>query len=256
MLRNLFTTIYTIFSLLSIYVFSVMAQALSQTGSKFYVDFWLIKIENPIAMLSFIIVTIIVGGFYIFFSENEVQKVKVFQETELESTERHSNNITELISNQFQEKFESIINKVKKELIETKDNALKTEKILWLLCKELKLSQGLIYLENNEYKKYELKSSYAYFGSTELISTIEEGFGLNGQVIRNKEFVLINDVPQGYMKIVSGLGEITPDYLIMIPIIKNTKVVALVEFAGLGNISGEEVQTMVKITESALLIVV
>jgi putative methionine-R-sulfoxide reductase with GAF domain len=256
MLKKIFIAVYTIFSLLSIYVFSVMAQALSQTGSKFYVDFWLIKIENPIAMLSFIIVNIIVGGFYIFFDENEVQSVKVFQETELESTQRHSDNITELIANQFQEKFESVINEVKKELIVTKDNALKTEKILWLLCKELKLSQGLIYWENIEKRNYELKSSYAYFGSTELINIIEEGVGLNGQVIRNKEFVLIKDVPQGYMKIVSGLGEISPNYLIMIPVINNTKVVALVEFAGLGNVSREEVQTIVKITESAFLLVV
>jgi hypothetical protein len=50
-------------------------------------------------------------------------------------------------------------------------------------------------------------------------------------VAKDKKILFIDEVPEGYIKIVSGLGSSSPRYMGVIPIIHNDETIALLEIS-------------------------
>jgi hypothetical protein len=104
------------------------------------------------------------------------------------------------------------------------------EKILVGISNTCQLVSGIFYVKQAGTNTYIPCAKYAYY-STEVIEPVEEGEGIVGQVIKDKKPKAFDNIPSGYMRVVSGLGESSPRYLYIFPILNKDDVVAAVELA-------------------------
>ncbi len=49
--------------------------------------------------------------------------------------------------------------------------------------------------------------------------------------MKNKKAMFINDLPEGYVKVISGLGSHKPEYLAIIPLLDRDEVIGILEIA-------------------------
>ena len=59
------------------------------------------------------------------------------------------------------------------------------------------------------------------------------GEGLNGQTAQNGKPMIIQEIPEEYFDVISGLGRTKPKFIYLLPIMKNEECVALIELASL-----------------------
>lgn len=107
-----------------------------------------------------------------------------------------------------------------KKIISDNDHLKTTAgKVLNAVCYELEASQGALYLAHytSEKRTLQLLSSFAYpIAESETIE-FEFGEGLLGQAAKENRLLNIDSVPEGYIKILSGLGSSTPTNLLIVP---------------------------------------
>jgi len=105
-----------------------------------------------------------------------------------------------------------------------------SEKILSNIAKEFDIVQGLLFVKEKESDTYNIAGKYAYFGDEEPKS-FNWGETLSGQVAKNKTALNLEEIPENYVTILSGLGSSSPDHLVIIPIILEDKTIAIIELA-------------------------
>jgi len=247
MFKKIFTVLYTVLTAISLYIIGAIFAFIIETDAGFKLSFYLFDTTNSFLLMSIVILSLIMGFINIFvFSDDQIiqsKKTITVSQTDSLAVEEE---INQQIKNKYDDKIADISQRIKSEIKKQTNESSKLEKGLWSLCNEFELSQGLVYRKDEaaDVEILQLKSTYAYIGLLENINRIEVGIGLNGQVAKSGNFVYLKDVPRGYMKIVSGLGEVSPDFLLIIPIHKNEKLTGLVELAGLGHLNAEEVKTV------------
>lgn len=248
MLRRIYIVFYAVLSALALYITGSVFTYSIESNKGFSVSFLFFTTNNSFLLMSLVLLSIIIGFVNVFiFNLDSSVKIKnsdfVDKKDKEESVEEE---INQQIKNKYDHKILDIFNRITEEMGKATNPDVKLEKSLWSLCNEFELSQGLLYLKSSatDDQTLTLKSTYAYIGDLNNINTIDIGIGINGQVAKSGQFVYLKDVPNGYMKIVSGLGEISPDFLLIIPILKETKLVGLLELAGLGQLNSEEVKTI------------
>lgn len=113
------------------------------------------------------------------------------------------------------------------------DEDTKLEKVLNSICNELDACQGAIFqAKQKDNKRFvEMRASYAYFIAESKSVQYEFGEGLTGQVAKEGKLININTVPDGYVTIISGLGNSTPKHLIIAPVMFENIVVGVIEIA-------------------------
>lgn len=104
------------------------------------------------------------------------------------------------------------------------------QKLLSQLGEELQIVQGLVYQYSNETEKFEVLSTYAYYGE-EPPQAFSIGEGLSGQAARDQQRILLTELPDDYTEVISGLGKRQPKMLLLAPLIHEEKTVALVELS-------------------------
>ena len=104
------------------------------------------------------------------------------------------------------------------------------DQLLINLSKAIAIVQGVAYTLNRQTQTYSMVSTYAFY-TTDTSRTFAIGEGIPGQVAKDKKLLFINDVPEGYIKIVSGLGTSSPKYMGVIPIIHGDETIALIEIS-------------------------
>src|SRR5690606_36743038 len=104
-----------------------------------------------------------------------------------------------------------------------KDLNTVTQRILSELAQVVTAHYGAFYIlqqdEETSNVKLKLFSSYASNQSKTLLKEFAIDEGLVAQCAKEKERILLSNVPQGYIKIHSGLGKATPAYLISLPVL-------------------------------------
>lgn len=90
---------------------------------------------------------------------------------------------------------------------------------------------GGIYLHNSEKEVIELVASYAYENKKQTRRSFKSGEGLIGACVVEKKKIILNEVPDDYIKIVSGLGSGKPSGIIIIPIFYQEKINSVIELA-------------------------
>jgi CHASE3 domain sensor protein len=124
------------------------------------------------------------------------------------------------------------------------DSKVLADKCVSFLAKYLSAQQGSLFvLEGDEGAEYlNLASSYAFDKKKWIEKRIEIGNGLIGQAFLEGDITQLKDVPNGYTTITSGLGDATPNYLVIVPLKYDIHTVAIVEFASFSDF--EEHHTM------------
>lgn len=129
-------------------------------------------------------------------------------------------------------------------------NAIKTSSdkkdrhtaVLTAICKKIEAGQGAIYLvkDSKEVRVAELYTSYAFHISETQTLSFAFGEGLIGQVAVEGNTLIIDDVPENYIKIVSGLGNASPKHLLITPLTTGKKIIGVVELASFTPFNSEE----------------
>lgn len=115
---------------------------------------------------------------------------------------------------------------------------------LTYICKHMNAGMGVFYKPAKEDNKkiLEIYASYALTLSESQTIKYEYGEGLVGQAALEEKTLIIDDIPEGYIKIVSGLGNATPTYLLIIPVKAGGKLFGVVEIASFTKLEKEEAQ--------------
>jgi len=101
------------------------------------------------------------------------------------------------------------------------------------ICKELEASQAAAYIAHDDGGKrwIELFASYAFHVPEGDTISYRFGEGLAGEVAKEGKVLNLDTVPEGYIRILSGLGSATPNHLIILPLKEADKTVGVVEIA-------------------------
>lgn len=103
------------------------------------------------------------------------------------------------------------------------------------LASILEMQYGAMFVLNTE---EQLEPVYSYAGKknediTSITENIKLGEGLVGQCAINKQMIVVEDLPTDYIQIKSALGQTSPRYSIIAPVIFEDKTIAVIEVASL-----------------------
>lgn len=113
--------------------------------------------------------------------------------------------------------------------------------------------QGGVFVINEddpEHIKYELQGAVAFNRVKHMEKEFEIGIGLVGQCAYEKAPIFLNNTPDSYMEITSGLGESNPRFALLTPAIMNDKVYAVIELASFSKIEDYKINFISKISEA------
>jgi len=101
----------------------------------------------------------------------------------------------------------------------TSEHKKVSELILGCLSRAYEITQAEIFLltKDDGNEKLSLSATYAFYVPEEKVYEFEMGEGLIGQVAKAGEPLYMDNLPQGYITVKSGLGESTPSHLVIIP---------------------------------------
>lgn len=105
------------------------------------------------------------------------------------------------------------------------------------LVKYTRSSQGGLFVVNDNHQEFflSLKGCYAYDRKKSEQKRIELGEGLVGAVWQSGKMVHLNEIPEGYAYITSGLRRIEAKTLLIVPVKSETEVVGVIELVSLGD---------------------
>jgi putative methionine-R-sulfoxide reductase with GAF domain len=124
----------------------------------------------------------------------------------------------------------SILEEIWEEVKKDKGKNSFTESFLINLSKKVEIVQGLFYLFDKKEKKFKVSAKYAYYNEEEP-ETFDFGEGLSGQVAKDMKPMIITDIPENYLTVISGLGSSSPTNLLILPVIYRNKVIGIIELA-------------------------
>ncbi|MBL6447253.1 GAF domain-containing protein [Fulvivirga sp. 29W222] len=178
-------------------------------------------------------ITMIVGMAALATSLNKKSSEVIYVEKKKSASEQSSKEDEENINSHTLD-----ISAVKDIIASESDKDKLAKEILTHLCKHLDAGIGAFYTTSKEGDKriVEMQASYALIlGESETIK-FEYGEGLVGQVALEEKTLIIDDIPEGYVKIVSGLGSATPTHLLVVPVKNGDSLYGVVEIASFTNL--------------------
>ncbi|MFD5650380.1 HAMP domain-containing protein [Streptomyces sp. NPDC127039] len=98
---------------------------------------------------------------------------------------------------------------------------------------------GAFYLaeDGDDGPELRLVGSYGYPQDTARPTRIAFGRTLVGQAARSRRTIMVNELPPGYLTVSSGLGEVVPAALVLLPIVVEGQVLGVIELASVAAFS-------------------
>ncbi|RAW01221.1 GAF domain-containing protein [Pseudochryseolinea flava] len=128
------------------------------------------------------------------------------------------------------------------------------DEIIGNLVKYLRANQGALYIiddtQQDEEATMSMKACYAWDKKKFLNHKIHRGEGLSGQSWQEGDTIYLTEVPQDYIKIVSGLGDANPTSVLIVPLKINDQIFGIVEIASFNVFGDFEIEFVQKIAES------
>lgn len=171
----------------------------------------------------YLAITSLLGGFSLVLALRTKKEILVYKERSNQSSENDSMSAGNSTDGSMDlSEIKQLVQKPGKELIV---NGLKA------ICKQIEAGQGAYYLvkEQDDSRWVELIGGYALSLGENATIKFDMGEGLIGQSAAEGKTLYIDEVPEGYMKIASGLGMASPRYLLITPIKKEEKVTGVIE---------------------------
>ena len=124
--------------------------------------------------------------------------------------------------------------------------------ILSELAPVVEAQQGAFYTmdQSNDEPRLKLLAGYAFKQRNKVGSVFNLGEGLVGQCAVEKQRILLSEVPPNYIKISSGLGEASPQNVIVLPVLFEGHVKAVLELASLDRFNPMHLTFLDQLTES------
>jgi len=122
--------------------------------------------------------------------------------------------------------------------------------IITEICNYLQAPVGALFLTDEKRKNLSLAGGYAYQRKKGPIESYHLGEGLVGQAAVEKKRKLLTDVPDDYLKIVSGLGHTSPRCIYLVPILFEEETIAVIEIGLKDNPDETTAKFLETITES------
>ncbi len=110
------------------------------------------------------------------------------------------------------------------------------------ICKQLEAGQGACYrVETRDEKKIAvLHAGYALTLAEGSSVEFEGGEGLIGQAALTGQTLYLDEVPEGYVKIISGLGSSSPRFVLIVAATIENQVVCIIELATFAPIPADQ----------------
>ena len=124
--------------------------------------------------------------------------------------------------------------------------------ILSELAPVVSAQHGVFYIMDKSGEEPELKllASYAYRERKGAKNRFKLGDSLIGQAALEKKRIILSDVPYGYVKVSSGLGESHPMNIVILPILFEGEVKAVIELSSLDRFTSTHQAFLDQLTES------
>ncbi|CAI2718629.1 hybrid sensor histidine kinase/response regulator [Nitrospina watsonii] len=97
------------------------------------------------------------------------------------------------------------------------------------LAETLNAQVGAIYLKQDD--EFKLTGTYAFSKRKSISSAYKMGEGLIGQAALEKDIITITNIPDDYIRVVSGLGDQAPTMILVAPLIHEDQVKGVLELA-------------------------
>jgi len=117
------------------------------------------------------------------------------------------------------------------------------------ISKQIEIITGLVYKLDNEQQVYKSIATYAYYSDNKP-KDFKSGEGLSGQVVKDNKAIFLSEIPENYIEVISGLGQHSPNHLVIMPIYKNNNVIGVVELATFKSFGESFVRRVSEISES------
>jgi hypothetical protein len=128
------------------------------------------------------------------------------------------------------------------------DSKVKSQEIILTngiteICKKLEAGVGAYYMvkKDGDKKVLEMNATYAMSISDSQRPVFEFGEGLVGQVAVEQKPLIIDDIPEGYIKIVSGLGSASPTHVLLSPVKYGEELCGVIEIASFTTFSEQHI---------------
>lgn len=131
--------------------------------------------------------------------------------------------------------------------------------ILQHICNELEAVSGAFYIAHTDtdLRRIELVAAYAFALPDSKTLFYEFGEGIAGQVAKVGHKTYIRDIPEGYLNVLSGLGESQPSALLAVPIqqdntqkeVKENPVKGVIELASFKDFTDSEKEYIDKVAD-------
>jgi hypothetical protein len=178
------------------------------------------------------------GGVALYLALKSQREIVVYRErtSDAESVESESNGMED------QHKTTITLEGVKADLSSATTEKDILQNGLHAVCKQLEAGQGALYLigDNNGKRKVELRQGYALSIGENANIAFDPGEGLVGQSALSGQTLYLDDVPEGYIKIISGLGSASPKYLLIVAVKQNEKILGVMEIASFAPLSEDQ----------------
>ena len=108
----------------------------------------------------------------------------------------------------------------------------------------IELGHGVFYIYEEEERRVRLLTGYAYRERKDLNQHFNLGQGLVGQCALERVSITLTDPPADYVRVGSGLGEARPRRIVVLPLLRNDRLLGVVELATLAELDGPR-QTLI-----------
>ncbi|MBI9066132.1 MAG: GAF domain-containing protein [Salinivirgaceae bacterium] len=125
--------------------------------------------------------------------------------------------------------------------------------IITKLIDYLEVNQGAMYIlnENDEtHTFFEMQSAIAYGREKYEKHNYEISEGLVGRCAFEKLPIYLKEIPEDYIRITSGLGGAEPNYLLLVPLVINEKVMGVIEMASFNKFHKYQIEFITTLGEN------
>ncbi len=128
-----------------------------------------------------------------------------------------------------------------------------SKNIIAFLATYIDAKVGTIYLKEESKDILKLAGTYAYKKPKGQSASIAYGEGLVGQAAVEKRQILVNNIPEGYITINSGLGESKPLNILVTPLIYDKELIGVVELGSFKEFSEIQREFIQEISENVAI---
>jgi hypothetical protein len=192
--------------------------------------------SGPVYLLLFLILLLALVNLILVMNLTSVSKSK--EEYFKKTTDAHYDDMEQeypsMSSKQETDSGHVDISDIEQRIIPAAGNHIDTgefaESMLTNIAAEFDIVQGLFYVRNDQSDTFSVAGKFAYYGEKEP-ADFELGYALSGQTAKNQKVLNMSKIPENYITIVSGLGNSSPNSLMLVPVIHDHETTGLIEMA-------------------------